>query len=76
MSDPRIESLEAEIAVHVADLAVAAQDEKKGLRDLITASRNTLNLLLQQQQQQQPGKHFIVLFLFLLIILKPWAEDT
>ena len=72
MADPRIASLEAEIARYVVRLNAAGTPEmEKMWADLITSTRTNLHdLMQQQQQQQQPGKHFIVLFLCMLYCVK------
>ena len=49
-AEEEIANLKATIASYEAELADAPPDEKKGLRELITACRHNLHDLMQQQQ--------------------------
>jgi hypothetical protein len=58
--EDKIRDLEAEIALYTTRFNKAVDEgneiREKMYADLITASRNNVNLLLQQQQQQSQGE--------------------
>lgn len=51
--EDRIHALEAEIAEYRIMLQSIPSEDRKSLFELMTACRQTLNLLIQQQQHQQ-----------------------